>query len=53
VKRVGGTFCSIWHNETLNGNNDWKDYREVFIKMNKLGFKWANEGKTTDIPETQ
>jgi hypothetical protein len=53
VKRVGGTFCSIWHNETLNENNDWKDYREVFMKMNKLGFEWANERKSADIPETQ
>jgi len=43
VKRVGGTFVSIWHNESLNGLGDWKGYREVFEKMNKLGFQWANE----------
>jgi hypothetical protein len=53
VKKVGGTFCSIWHNETLNEESEWKHYREVFMKMNKLGFEWTNEKKTSDIPETQ
>jgi hypothetical protein len=43
VKKVGGTFVSIWHNETVNDSGDWKGYREVFEKMNRLGFKWANE----------
>jgi hypothetical protein len=43
VKEVGGTFVSIWHNETVNDLGEWKGYREVFEKMNKLGFKWANE----------
>jgi hypothetical protein len=43
VKEVGGTFVSIWHNETVTDEGEWKGYREVFEKMNKLGFKWANE----------
>ena len=43
VKDVGGTFVSIWHNETVNDLGEWKGYREVFEKMNQLGFKWANE----------
>jgi hypothetical protein len=43
VKDVGGTFVSIWHNETVNDLGEWNGYREVFEKMNKLGFKWANE----------
>ncbi len=43
VKEVGGTFVSIWHNETVNDLGEWKGYREVFEKMNQLGFKWANE----------
>lgn len=48
VKKVGGTFVSIWHNETVNDKSEWKGYREVFEKMNKLGFQWANE-KTDSI----
>ncbi len=43
VKKVGGTFVSIWHNETVNDSGEWKGYREVFEKMNHLGFQWANE----------
>jgi hypothetical protein len=47
VKRVGGTFVSIWHNETVNDSGEWKGYREVFEKMNRLGFKWTNEKPNT------
>jgi hypothetical protein len=43
IKEVGGTFVGIWHNETVNDLGEWKGYREVFEKMNKLGFDWANE----------
>ena len=43
VKQVNGTFVSIWHNETITDSGDWKGYREVFEKMNQLGFKLANE----------
>ena len=42
VKNVGGVFSAIWHNETLNDLDDWKGYRDVFIKMNQKGFEWAN-----------
>jgi len=45
VKKVGGTFVSIWHNETVNNIGRWEGYREVFERMNKLGFEWANESK--------
>lgn len=43
VKKVGGTFISIWHNETVNDLGRWKGFRAVFEKMNKIGFEWANE----------
>ncbi|MCY1722695.1 polysaccharide deacetylase family protein [Prolixibacteraceae bacterium Z1-6] len=43
VKNVGGTFVSVWHNETVNNIGQWEGYREVFEKMNKLGFEWANK----------
>lgn len=43
VRKVGGTFVSIWHNETVNNTGLWKNYQQVFEKMNQLGFKWANE----------
>jgi hypothetical protein len=43
VKQVNGTFMSIWHNETLTDTGAWEGYREVFEKMNQLGFKLENE----------
>lgn len=43
VKKVGGTFSAIWHNETVNDEGEWKGYREVFEKMNKLGFELSDE----------
>ena len=43
VKNVGGTFVSIWHNETVSNLGSWKGFREVFEKMNKRGFELANE----------
>lgn len=43
VKEAGGTFVSIWHNETVNDLGEWKGFRKVFEQMNKLGFNWANE----------
>lgn len=43
VKNAGGTFISIWHNESLTDRGKWKGYKEVFYNMNKTGFEWANE----------
>lgn len=43
VKNVGGTFAAIWHNESLNNTGKWEGFRDVFIKMNESGFKWADE----------
>jgi len=43
VKKVGGLFVSIWHNETLDEKGIRKGYRAVFEKMNKTGFQWSDE----------
>jgi hypothetical protein len=43
VKKVGGLFVSIWHNETLDEKGIRKGYREVFEKMNETGFRWADD----------
>ena len=42
VKMTGGVFSAIWHNETLNDSGNWKGYRDVFVKMNKMGFESEN-----------
>lgn len=33
VKKVNGTFISIWHNETLTDKEDWKGWRRVWEDM--------------------
>lgn len=30
VKKCGGAFCFIWHNETIGGYQHWGDYKNVF-----------------------
>jgi len=33
VKQVGGTYISIWHNESLSDKKRWKGWRAVYEKM--------------------
>jgi hypothetical protein len=42
VARTGGTFVSVWHNETLTDSGQWKGFREVFQFVNEKGFALAN-----------
>jgi hypothetical protein len=37
VKRVEGTFLSLWHNECLSDQGIWKGWREVFEEMVEEG----------------
>lgn len=30
VQKYGGTFMSLWHNESLSGEGNWKNWREVY-----------------------
>lgn len=33
---VGGTFVSLWHNESLSDADNWKGWREVYTEMTQL-----------------
>ena len=33
VKKVGGTFMPLWHNQSLNDEDEWKGWLKVYIKM--------------------
>jgi len=35
VKAVGGTFMSLWHNESLGGSGRWEGWPEVYENMIK------------------
>jgi hypothetical protein len=32
-RQVGGVFVSLWHNESLSNQGEWKRWREVFLDM--------------------
>lgn len=36
VKAVGGTFVSLWHNDSLSETGAWKGYRQVYETMLEL-----------------
>ena len=33
IKKLGGTFVSLWHNESLSDKGYWKEWRKVFEFM--------------------
>jgi hypothetical protein len=33
VKQVGGTFVTVWHNESLSGINEWVGWKEVLAEI--------------------
>ena len=36
VRKVNGRFISIWHNESLSDEMEWKSWREVYEKTLEL-----------------
>ncbi|MBN2521927.1 MAG: polysaccharide deacetylase family protein [Bacteroidales bacterium] len=36
IKSVGGTFVSLWHNDSLGNFGEWQGWRSVFEKMIEL-----------------
>lgn len=43
VKKVNGTFISLWHNESLKDSGQWSGWRMVFEKVREKGLKLQNE----------
>lgn len=43
IRKYGGTFISLWHNESLGNQAEWEGWKEIFIKMTELGIKYKNE----------
>lgn len=37
VKMVDGTFCSLWHNESLSETAEWRGWKEVYERMMEMG----------------
>jgi hypothetical protein len=43
VKKVDGTFISLWHNESLKDSGQWLQWRKVFEKILEKGLNLENE----------
>lgn len=39
VKKVNGTFISLWHNETVSDNRHWHDWKQVYEFTIEQAFK--------------
>jgi len=35
VRSVGGTFCSIWHNDAFSDHGEWEGWKDVYLQMIK------------------
>lgn len=43
VKKVNGTFISLWHNESLKESGQWLGWRQIFEQILQTGLKYTNE----------
>lgn len=43
VRKVNGTFISLWHNESLKESGQWLGWRRIFEQTLQTGLKYANE----------
>ena len=43
IRKYGGTFISLWHNESLSDLGEWTGWREVFVRMTDMGIKYKDE----------
>jgi len=35
VKRVNGTFCILWHNESISDKKPWEGWKDVYEEIIK------------------
>ena len=43
IRNYGGTFISLWHNESLSDQGEWAGWRTVFERMTEQAFKYKDE----------
>lgn len=42
VKKYGGTFVCLWHNESITNQGNWKNWQDVFLQTIQTGIKLEN-----------
>ncbi len=43
VKKVNGTFISLWHNESLKDTGQWLGWSKIFEQVLETGVKFGND----------
>ncbi len=43
IRKVNGTFISLWHNESLKDSGQWLDWRKIFEQVLQTGLNYCNE----------
>lgn len=41
VKKVDGTFISLWHNESLNDKGKWQGWQKIFEQIQQTGLNYS------------
>ncbi len=53
IRNYGGTFISLWHNESLCDQGEWDGWRKVFEQMTKQAIKYKDESAEHYLHRTQ
>ena len=51
IRKYGGTFISLWHNESLSDQSEWMGWRLVFEKMTEQAITYTNESARNYLPK--
>lgn len=52
IRNYGGTFISLWHNESLCDQGEWDGWRMVFEQMTKQAIKYKDESEARYLHKT-
>lgn len=52
IRKYGGTFISLWHNESLSNQGEWEGWQQVFETVTEQAIAYTDESAKNKIPET-
>ncbi|MGQ7867889.1 polysaccharide deacetylase family protein [Sunxiuqinia sp. sy24] len=52
IRKCGGTFICLWHNESLSDRGEWEGWRTVFEQMTEQAIKYKDESEKNYLHKT-